>query len=161
DVPQGSAAPGWQATAHSFAVQEELGLLYHSDTRGSFPYLPRLGGRRFLCLEIPTTLPTLDEKLGTGKGGREGLMDTYQHLLRPGALNVLTVHAEVEGRAYLELFRAVLSRWREEGIRFVRLVDLAVKIRSSPSPAPLCEVEWRQLPGRPGAVACQSATVGP
>jgi len=58
-----SAAPGWTAGARSLEVQEERALLFASDTRGGAPFFPRAGGRTFRTLEVPTTLPTLDETL--------------------------------------------------------------------------------------------------
>ncbi len=58
------AAAGWQSDARSRAVYDEAELLYASDTRGTRPFFPRVGGRVFQTLEIPSTLPTFDELLG-------------------------------------------------------------------------------------------------
>jgi undecaprenyl phosphate-alpha-L-ara4FN deformylase len=59
-----SAAPGWITSADSLSVQEDAHLAYCSDTRGSTPFFPVVGNRRFTTLQIPTTLPTVDEILG-------------------------------------------------------------------------------------------------
>src|SRR5690349_13169591 len=59
-----SAAPGWTVSARSLEVQEERSLHYASDTRLGTPFFPSAGGgRAFETLEIPSTLPTLDETL--------------------------------------------------------------------------------------------------
>lgn len=62
--PRSTAAPGWIANERSLAVQDGLDLLYSSDVRGAWPFLPRAGGRTFETPQIPTTLPTLDEMIG-------------------------------------------------------------------------------------------------
>ena len=58
-----AGAPGWQSNDRSRAIYDEAGLLYASDTRNGGPFFPRLGGRVFQTIEIPSTLPTFDELL--------------------------------------------------------------------------------------------------
>ena len=48
-----AGAAGWQSNARSREVYDEAGLLYSSDTRGTHPFFPRIGGRVFRTLEIP------------------------------------------------------------------------------------------------------------
>lgn len=68
------AAPGWTATPLSVEVQEAHGVVATSDTRGGGPFFPlRADGRPSRVLEIPSTLPTLDELLALplrGAGSR-------------------------------------------------------------------------------------------
>ncbi len=155
-VPEGSAAPGWQCTATSLRIQDDLGLVYHSDTRGICPYLPTAGGEAFRAPEIPTTLPTLDEVLGTAEAAREGLVEFFDRRLGEGRLNVLTVHAETEGMAHAAFFEGLLRRWRARGADFVRLRDVARRaVAPVAAPLPRAEVVWGELPGRAGRVACQ------
>jgi len=59
-----AGAAGWQSNARSRQVYDEAGLLYASDTRGGAPFFPRVDGRVFQTLEIPSTLPTFDELMG-------------------------------------------------------------------------------------------------
>src|SRR4051812_44490191 len=59
-----AGAAGWQSNARSREVYDRAGMLYASDTRGAFPFFPRIDGKVFKTLEIPSTLPTLDELLG-------------------------------------------------------------------------------------------------
>jgi len=154
-APLGSAAPGWQCTAHSLRAQDELGLVYHSDTRGVCPYVPCVNGQTFRGIEVPTTLPTLDEVLGTPETEREGIVDFFDRRLRDGQLNVFTVHAETEGMGYTNFLRELLMRWQRRGALFVRLVDVAQRLRALGAPLPQTEIVWGELPGRAGQVACQ------
>jgi undecaprenyl phosphate-alpha-L-ara4FN deformylase len=153
---EGSAAPGWQCTEASLEVQDDLGLAYHSDTRGTSPYVPVAGGRTFRAPEIPTTLPTLDEVLGTSEAARLGLVPLFDRLLVDGRLNVLTVHTETEGMAHAAFLEELLRRWRSRGASFVRLSDVARRAAEpGAAPLPRAEVVWGELPGRGGRVACQ------
>jgi undecaprenyl phosphate-alpha-L-ara4FN deformylase len=155
-APLGSAAPGWQCTAASLRVQDEAGLLYHSDTRGTCPFLPAVGPLTFRAVEVPTTLPTLDEVLGTPEAKSAGLEEYFDRRLVPGRLNVLTVHTETEGMAHAPFLEGLLRRWRARGASFVRLVDVARRAGEPGAPAlPRAEVVWGELPGRAGRVACQ------
>jgi undecaprenyl phosphate-alpha-L-ara4FN deformylase len=151
----GSAAPGWQCTANSLEAQDNLELLYHSDTRGVCPFFPCMNGRLFRAIEIPTTLPTLDEVLGTPRFKEVGFVRFFDALLREGSLNVFTVHAESEGGNFADHFRELLLRWQERGVSFLRLTDIARRLTTSGSTLPKAEIVWGSVPGRAGSVACQ------
>ncbi len=62
--PTVHGAAGWQMNETALALEQELGFLYASDTRGAAPFVPLLAGRRSRCPQLPTTLPTLDELIG-------------------------------------------------------------------------------------------------
>ncbi|MBI4840786.1 MAG: polysaccharide deacetylase family protein, partial [candidate division NC10 bacterium] len=62
--PRGFGAPGWQVSAASLRILDEVGFVYASDTRGKGPFFPRVDGRALRTLQLPTTFPTLDEILG-------------------------------------------------------------------------------------------------
>src|SRR5574341_1225201 len=63
--PAGTAgAAGWQANALSLAAYDDAHLLYASDARGTHPFFPRIDKAVYGTLQLPTTLPTLDELLG-------------------------------------------------------------------------------------------------
>jgi undecaprenyl phosphate-alpha-L-ara4FN deformylase len=147
-----SAAPGWAVDARALAVQEERGLLYASDTRGGSPFFPTAGGRVFRTLEIPTTLPTLDETLAWPALASD---DAQRRFFR-GAVTgteVLTVHAEVEGGVKRALFAAILDDWIAAGVSFPSLSRIAREWTSEGKTAPVREVTSIRLPGRSGEVA--------
>ena len=145
------AAPGWQCTEASLAAIDTAGLVYHSDTRGSAPYLPVAGGRRFRTPEIPTTWSTLDEVFGRVGTDARTLNNFYRAQLRP-ALNVHTIHAEVEGMRHRDLFEALLDVLLPE-VEFVRLIDVAEQL--PPDSLPPGRVVARPIAGRAGTVATQ------
>jgi len=94
-----AGAAGWQANNNSLQAYDEAGFLYGSDCRGRTPFFPKSNTQTFRTLQIPTTLPTLDELLGRPEYPLEGLVDHYTSLLQPNILNVLTIHTELGGYA--------------------------------------------------------------
>ncbi len=156
---QSFAAPAWRDNALSLTLLDRMGLLYHSDLRGRTPFRCLVGGRVLATLEIPTTLPTLDEMLGTrGLRDRRALIEFYLGLLRADALNVHTIHAEIEGGTCLEVFRDLLRALKARGVRFSRLDAVAQRI--APQSAPVCEVVRSLVAGRAGWVAMQGGEAG-
>ncbi len=151
--PPSFAAPGWQCGEHTIAVLDQGPFRYHSSTRGRAPYRPRAGRAEGRLAEIPTTLPTMDELLGLGRRPEE-LVTTVLGFLDENRLNVLTVHAEVEGGPYLGEFSALLDQLRSR-VRFRRLIDVAMEL--DPLVLPICEVIQDVRPGRAGTVSCQAS----
>jgi peptidoglycan/xylan/chitin deacetylase (PgdA/CDA1 family) len=150
-----AGAAGWQANAYSCGVEDEAGLLYASDCRGDHPFFPRAGGKTFKTLQIPSTLPTLDELLGR-PGYPEGrIVDHYLSLLRTDTPNVLTIHAELEGMKYLSLFRTLLEKAKGRGVRFALMRDLAAILLKDPAAVPVCDLVPGSLDGRSGTLAVQ------
>ncbi|HYW03979.1 MAG TPA: polysaccharide deacetylase family protein [Gammaproteobacteria bacterium] len=148
-------AAGWQINAHALAYEEELGLDYCSDSRGSGPFLPAMGGRVFRCPQIPTTLPTLDELIG-----REGITEgnVAAHVLalseRPPAHgHVYTLHAELEGMRLLPAFETLLQGWRARGFELTSVA--AVRRGLDPAVLPVHQLRLDEIPGRSGPLALQ------
>ena len=152
-APATHGAAGWQMNAHVPALQAERGMSYASDTRGRGPFVPLIGGREVPVLQLPTTLPTLDELIG-----REDLggADPIEHLLRvsaDGADHVFTLHAELEGGAYLEGFERLLGAWRARGVVLTDLATYASGLDLGRLPR--CPIDSASVPGRAGTLAVQ------
>jgi undecaprenyl phosphate-alpha-L-ara4FN deformylase len=146
-----SAAPGWHATAGSLAVQERRDLLYASDTRLGSPFFPEAGGRRFHTLEIPTTLPTWDEALAApDRPDARTLVETYVRVVR--GTEVHSIHTEVEGMRYADLFRRQLDAWKADGVAFVCLEDIAREALTDPASIPVRRLVRTTLPNRGGRI---------
>jgi undecaprenyl phosphate-alpha-L-ara4FN deformylase len=156
--PAGFAAPGWRCSRVSLAAVDAAGFSYRSDTRGTYPYRPAVGDRVFRVPEIPTTLPTLDELYGIAGHRPAALAETIVHALRPGRLNVHTIHAELEGGAHRDVLEALLARVTSVA-RVVRLCDEAAAFE--PGALPICGVRDGFVPGRAMPVAVQGPEVGP
>ncbi|MDA8361095.1 MAG: polysaccharide deacetylase family protein [Gammaproteobacteria bacterium] len=153
------AAAGWQANADSLTVYDEAGLLYGSDARGSTPFFPSAGGQIFRTLQIPTTLPTLDELLGRPDFPDHGLVDHYLSLLRRNEINVLTIHAEIEGMARYDWFREFLARAVSMRMQFLTLDEIARTVLRAPQDVPVCELVAGEIDGRSGTLATQGGAL--
>jgi len=146
-----SAAPGWTANARSLAIQEERALLHTSDTRGGEPFFPRAEGRTFRTLEIPTTLPTLDETLAWPDLEGDAAQRAFFRAAVRGT-EVHTIHTEVEGRSKADLFAGILDDWQADGVAFVLLSELAREALARRERVPEREIAKIRLPGRGGFV---------
>jgi hypothetical protein len=130
-----------------------------SDVRGGLPFLPVAGGRRFKTLQIPTTLPTLDELMGRPAYPLEGLADELLSRLKPGALDVYTIHAEIEGMSMIDWFGRFLDRARERGVEFVSLAAEAAALNARRDVVPFAALEQGEVDGRSGTLAVQGAVL--
>ncbi len=152
------AAPGWQCTSAALDALVAARFYYISTTRGRRPYFPAQNGRFWPILEVPTTLPTLDELLGLEGRPAAAFVQEILAALRPGQTQVLTVHAEVEGRVYLREFDRLLQEAARQGITWVRMVDYAQELWQQWPQLPRQAMAAGTLPGRAGTVTCQVTT---
>ncbi len=149
-----TAAPGWTVSPDSLEVQDAMGLSFCSDGRGSHPFYPVMDGRRFRTLQIPTTLPTADEILGENGITPGNIHEYYLDSLKDG-LNVLTIHAELEGGAIRASFVRLLERLAADRIPVTTLGEAAGRIGG----APACRLYMGEIPGRAGKVAIQGEEI--
>jgi undecaprenyl phosphate-alpha-L-ara4FN deformylase len=153
-APRGFGAPGWQASAASLEVLDEVGFAYASDTRGLQPFFPRVTGRRLQTLQLPTTFPTLDEVLGPDDPGGHSFVDHVRRGIRGRILSVLTIHAEMEGVGFQGVAERLLAALQEEGVTCHPLENLAGEARArAGEKIPVVEVVARSIRGRAGTVA--------
>lgn len=152
-------AAGWQVNAFVPQLQAELGFRYASDVRGRGPFMPVVGGVPAQVPQLPTTLPTLDELIG-----REDLEgeDPVDHLLRltgadPKRDQVFTLHAELEGGAYLGALERLLIHWRADGHQITDMASYAAGLDFSRLPR--CEIVEGTVEGRSGLLASQAEPV--
>ncbi|MBV8784492.1 MAG: 4-deoxy-4-formamido-L-arabinose-phosphoundecaprenol deformylase [Gammaproteobacteria bacterium] len=155
--PQVHGAAGWQVNEHVPGLEAQLGFRYASDTRGRAPFRPQLpqGGAATVA-QLPTTLPTLDELIGREDLGGE---EPVTHLLRecdrvPGD-HVFTLHAELEGGAYLAAFERLLREWRARGYELTDLASYAGRLHLES--LPVARIVYGTVPGRSGTLALQAA----
>jgi len=151
-----AGAAGWQANGFSLAACDEADLLYASDCRGTHPFYPRVEGVVYKTLQIPTTLPTLDELLGRPEYPEDRIVEHYLSMLRTDALNVLTIHAELEGMRQLTYFKSFLKQIKAQSMRIVKLDDMARALLKNPKTLPVCDLISGTIDGRSGTLAVQS-----
>jgi peptidoglycan/xylan/chitin deacetylase (PgdA/CDA1 family) len=155
-----SAAPAWLTCEEALRFQESFNLRFASDCRGRGPFYPALAGEALRTLQVPATLPTLDEMLGEAC---ESPAEYYAEIARriaetpPEACQVLTVHAETEGRFQAADFDRFLGE-TSGPCEWVPLGSLADERRGN---APRCRVTRATIKGRHGEVSMQGPEDGP
>ena len=154
----GHGAAGWQTNAHAARFQERAGFAWASDTRGRAPFRPLWDGEAAGCVQLPTTLPTLDELIGLdGITSVNVAARVLEQTRTPPPLgHVFTLHAELEGGRFLPAFDQLLQGWRAQGYELVSLHDYAQGLDAASIER--CEVIYGSLPGRSGTLALQGAS---
>ncbi len=150
--PDAFAAPSWKANDTVLSVTSEFPFRYQSDCRGHCLFRPVVNGTPMSRPQVPVTLPTYDEIVGPGGVPRTQYNEHLLGLIRPNALNVLCIHAEVEGIACKDMFDEFLRKSRERDIEWVPLGRLL----PNPSEIPPGRIEPRAIPGREGWIAQQA-----
>jgi undecaprenyl phosphate-alpha-L-ara4FN deformylase len=152
-----AGAAGWQANAMSLAAYDAANLLYGSDARGTQPFFPAANQTIFKTLQIPTTLPTLDELVGRPEYPQEKLTDFYLSQLNENIPNIFTTHAEIEGMQHFTWFREFLHAAQQRNVQFVTMAEFASDLLQQPSQIPVCELIQGTVDGRSGTMAVQGA----
>jgi undecaprenyl phosphate-alpha-L-ara4FN deformylase len=150
-------AAGWQINSHVLALEEEFGFRYASDVRGESAFYPLMDGVTSSCLQIPSTLPTLDELIGrndiTAANVHEVVFEGSRKPLPDG--HVYTLHAELEGMALSPVMQRLLVDWQSAGDQLGTLRDVYTSLDRTA--VPTREVVWGEVAGRSGVLAVQAA----
>ena len=131
-----------------------MSFRYASDCRGRFPFRAATsmrGARR--TIQIPATLPTLDELIGLPDMKEASIGDRLSRGLDPEGLNVLTLHTEIEGRHHAPTLLALLRRFSADGWTFETLGETAE--RALRTELPLCPMTRGTVEGRAGWLSVQ------
>ena len=152
---QTHGAAGWQMNPHALRLTQRLGFSYASDTRGSHPFMPVCNGELILCPQLPTTLPTLDELIGTDGIDADNVHDHLLQLTRvpPPHGHVFTLHAELEGMKLLPAFERLLEGWRSQGYALTSTRAMFDDLDAAKLPRH--EVIRGEVPGRSGTLMLQ------
>jgi peptidoglycan/xylan/chitin deacetylase (PgdA/CDA1 family) len=146
--PATHGAAGWQMNGAAFRQIDEWGMRYASDGRGVGPYVPSVDGDALAHIQLPTTLPTLDELIGREGVDAHNVARSVLALSARDQDQVFTLHAELEGGLLAPAFEALLSGWRAQGHQPGTLESLYRHIeRSALSTVPL---SWGRVAGRSG-----------
>ena len=156
-APKVHGAAGWQMNRHALRLTQALGYTHASDGRGTHPFLPVWNGEPVRCMQLPTTLPTLDEIIGldgvTEDSADRALLDRTAQSTRP--IEVYTLHAELEGMKLAPVFEALLAGWQDQGWTLCSLADAATSLDQSTLPRD--EVGYGSVAGRSGELLVQGA----
>ena len=151
---KGAVSPAWRCNDATLEIQDSYGLDYAGDCRGSAPFYPIVNGKKLATLQVPTTLPTLDELLGLDGRTAEGVNREIWSLVREDALNVYALHTEVEGGALAEAFDAFLGGLKDRGVQARTHADWLPEWKEANPPAK--PITRREIPGRAGWVSWES-----
>jgi undecaprenyl phosphate-alpha-L-ara4FN deformylase len=149
--PMCSAVPSWKCNDTVLKKKAALPFTYNSDCRGESIFFPVVNGKVLSQPQIPATLPTYDEVIGSNGITNDTYNEFILSLLKPDTLNVLTIHAEVEGRSMAVLFDRFLKTARERRAIFAplgSLLDDSIQYKSA-------AIVASEIPGRDGWVAVQ------
>ena len=165
-APKTHGAAGWQMNPYAFAELDKLGMDYASDGRAQLnddgslfepeigPYRLAINDKILHCIQMPTTLPTLDELLGRNINGSSiELHNIAEHILKlteqPRA-HVFTLHAELEGQKLAPIFEKLLIGWKAQGYQCTSMAEYAQAIAQQHTELPSRPLHWAELPGRSG-----------
>lgn len=154
--PTTHGAAGWQMNEAALQQETAWGMQYCSDVRGTHPFIPKLSDGTTGCVQLPTTLPTLDELLGTDNIDAHNVA---QHLLartqaESATGHVYTLHAELEGAKLAQVFDTLLTGWQAQGYQLVSMADYYAVLDHSALPHEY--MIQGSIPGRSGILALQA-----
>ena len=157
EPPRTHGAAGWQMNVHALRLTQRLGFDYCSDGRGAYPHLPVWRAELIRCPQLPTTLPTLDELIGTDGVTAENVAAHILAMTKkaPSTGHVFTLHAELEGMQLAPVLEQLLSGWKAQGWQLGPVRSLLDG--TEPLALPRCEVATGTVPGRSGTLLTQGA----
>jgi len=148
---RGAVSPAWRCNDTTLELQEPYRLDYAGDCRGFEAFYPVVQGRTLATLQVPTTLPTLDELLGLDGRTPDQVNAEVWGLVREDALNVYALHTEVEGGALAGTFEKFLAGLRDREVRTRTHADWVPELKAANPPARA--IGRREIPGRAGWVS--------
>ena len=148
---RGAVSPAWRCNDTTLELQEPYAMDYAGDCRGFEPFYPVVKGRVLNTLQVPTTLPTLDELLGLDGRTAAQVNEEVWGLIREDALNVYALHTEVEGGALAGTFEAFLQGLRDREVRARTHADWVPELKAGDLRT--LAITRREIPGRAGWVS--------
>ncbi len=165
EPPSTHGAAGWQMNDDALRQLDLWKLPYASDGRVAVgevergPFRPYVGGRALDCIQIPTTLATLDELIGIDGRDAMGAADVLLASTASGTQDeVFTLHAELEGMKLMEAFERLLAGWRKQGFALGPLSARYARIDTTD--VPLRRWTWGPVAGRSGELMVSGPAVG-
>ncbi len=155
EPPRVHGAAGWQMNVHALRLTQTMGFDYCSDGRGSSPHLPVWNAELIRCAQLPTTLPTLDELIGTGDVTADNVADRLLAMTKmpPAQGHVFTLHAELEGMLLSPVLETLVAGWKAQGYDVTSMRRLYETVQALALPRH--EVATGTVPGRSGTLLVQ------
>jgi undecaprenyl phosphate-alpha-L-ara4FN deformylase len=147
-APTTHGAAGWQTNDAALRQIDAWGMRYASDCRGPAPFIPCIDGKPLGHVQLPTTLPTLDELIGLKEIDERTVARAILAGTENDAAHVFTLHAELEGGELLSVLTELLAGWRSQGHRLGSLAMLHAELGAQALDHR--ELSWGQVEGRSG-----------
>ena len=161
EPPRTHGAAGWQMNVHALRLTQRLGFDYCSDGRGTHPHLPVWNAEPIRCPQFPTTLPTLDELIGTDDITEDNVAAHLLERTRERRRGRPRVHAARGARRHAAraAFEQLLLGWKAQGWTLgpARALFEAVE----PMALPRCTTGPGTVPGRTGTLLVQGRNSWP
>ncbi|MBU0663860.1 MAG: 4-deoxy-4-formamido-L-arabinose-phosphoundecaprenol deformylase [Proteobacteria bacterium] len=151
--PTCSAAPAWRSTDTALLAKDNFAFLYNSDCRGDCIFYPQVAGKTLQTPQVPTTLPTFDELIGQAGVTEKNYNEQLFSHLRSDRLNILTIHAEVEGIVHKAMFADFIRLVQEKGYSFVPLGKIIKEAKKED--IVVASIQEQIIPGREGWISIQ------
>jgi undecaprenyl phosphate-alpha-L-ara4FN deformylase len=156
-APATHGAAGWQMNAAAFRQIDDWGLAYASDARGDGPFRPIVDGKALAHIQLPTTLPTLDELIGADGIDERNVARSILRQTEVDTDQVFTLHAELEGGLFSPAFEELLGGWVAQGHALGSLAMLHRHVQgTSVSAVPIA---WGSVPGRSGSLVVAADSI--
>lgn len=162
-------AAGWQMNTHALRLTQSMGFDYCSDGRANsgtgVPHYPVVNGEIISCPQLPTTLPTLDELIGLNSINETNVDETLLAVSAKNAATsppvlgfdtapqVFTLHAELEGLAFLPTMEKLIQGWQADGYTLVATETIANMLDRNK--LPYYVATNAQIAGRSGTLLTQ------
>jgi len=153
EPPRTHGAAGWQMNEEAFRQLDAWGMTYASDGRGVAPYIPTVAGKPLRHVQMPTTLPTLDELIGLDGLTEDNVHTALLKLTEGPGDHIFTLHTELEGGKLAPVFERLLAGWRAQGHELVSMGTYYAHLDRDT--LPVLPVTWGAIEGRSGELIVQ------
>lgn len=157
--PERYSATGFQINRYLLEYQQAQNFTFASDTRGKYPYYPELQGVQSRCLQIPVTLPTLQQALAESRVDKhnvhEYLFSESRYILPAG--HVYAVNAGLEGVRYIDIMEKLLVMWQGQEGKIRSLGNLYNELDMTT--IQVHQIGWEKVPGYKQHLATQSVQI--
>jgi undecaprenyl phosphate-alpha-L-ara4FN deformylase len=132
--PRLHSASGNVINSHLLKLLDEYTFEASFDTRGKMPFYPCYHKRTGKTIQIPVTLPSIEELLMHP----EVTLDNVHEYLFAESLkhlpygHVYEVRAAFEGRQWLSILEKIIVMWRSSQWEFINTTELLEKLKADP-----------------------------
>ena len=158
--PEIHSACGFVINNYLLELEQELGFKLGLHTRGKTAYLPEYHGVTTDIMQLPVTLPAIEELL---LDEEVNLSNVHEYLFvesqkQPPQGHVYQVRAAYEGRRWLDILEKIIVMWRSSQWEFNRVSEAAGQIDKDS--LLIHQVGWAQYQPHSHFMATQGLPVG-